>query len=459
MIYAIIVSLISTINSSTDLLPEAQPFIQVKPINEKQMDQNAYVYLMAIDAVDDNYFDLGKKIILQGNKITQKAVKEHNDIILEKDRENSLYKYERLVRDWKINNKNYKYACYELDNENCVNDVLKDLKSVGLLLDKNKKLLKRYEHAIQQLDYDSYPPMTMNVLIPDFSILMMFSSLRQAQAIQKIQQGNIIRGIEILQQEINFSKCILRSNAGLIDKMVAVRLLLTQYHTIEVLLDQTSIEKYLTNDQLIKLMTPLTNQEEQGIVSALENELYYGITYFQTLSFDHFDGLFFNRNRTINDLFIISKSLIKQAKITLPEARNTYQNLLNYQEPQVLCESEQIFCIFKIYKKYGFNLLGGILLETAKPDYKAYVFRLYGLQSYLALVNAKLLIKQQHIAKEKIPQFLESLGDKAKNPYTGQPFKWDKTTSTLSTESISSDIIHSLNHIDKSRLHVSITFN
>lgn len=54
----------------------------------------------------------------------------------------------------------------------------------------------------------------------------------------------------------------------------------------------------------------------------------------------------------------------------------------------------------------------------------------------MVLVNAKLLIKQQHISAEDIPAFLEHLGDKAKNPYSLEPFRWDAKKSMLSTQSL-----------------------
>lgn len=459
MLYTILFLLISSLNSSTSLLPEVEPFTHINPINEKQMDQNAYVYLMALDAVDDSYFEIGKKILLHNNKVTQEAVKEHDETIIENASDNMVYDYDKLDISWAVSNKKYNYACNDFNNKHCVDDILKDSKVINVLLNENKKLLTRYEHILELPGYDSYPPITLSSPIPRFHISMRLSELRQAQAILLIEQGNISQGLMILQQEINFSKRILRGNAGLIDEMIGIRLLLTQYHTVEILLDHNLIKKNLINTQLVALLAPFTIEEQLAMESALENEFYFMVTYWQTFSFKYIGSLFFNRNQTINDAFLMMQPVIKQTKITLPEAKNTYQALLNDKVSPPLCESGQIFCIVKLYEKYGFNLLGGGLLEIAKPDYKTFIFRFYGLQSYLALVDVKLLIKQQKISKEQLPSFLESLGDKAKNPYTGQPFKWDKTTSTLSTESISPDIVYTLSNMDKDRLSISITFN
>lgn len=301
--------------------------------------------------------------------------------------------------------------------------------------------------------------MTRTFLMPDFSVLMMSSSLRQAQAIQVISQGNISQGLTILQQEINFNKRILRSNGVFIDKMVAFRLLLTQYHTVEVLLDHPALKKHLTDAALTALLTPLTKGEQQGMARALEGELYFLVTYLQVFPINSVESIFFNRTQTINKTFLMTQSFINHAKITLPEAQYTYQELVNYQAPQALCEGGRLFCLIGVYKGYGLNLFGWMFLETEKVSYKKFIFRLYGLQSYLALINAKLLIKQQAITKLEVPAFLHRLGDKVKNLYTQGIFKWNEATSTLSTESISKDIAYFSNCKDIGRVNVSMLFN
>lgn len=437
-------------DASTELLPEVQKLLDVKPINDPQMAQNAYVYLMAVDAMSDDYFTLGKRIVEYENKNIRLAIKTNDSAPIEKGRDVSIYQYQTL----KLDDDSYQYPCMDLYNAQCVTSVLKDLARLNKLYKKNNTVLARYKAIIEKPFYYSYPPDSPYSRIPDFSFVVRASNLQQIAAIKAIEEGDVATGIAILQKEVRFAKRLLASKGGLIDKMIAIRLLLTQYHTLAGLLEHSNLQKHLKDDALLELVAPLTEKEQQALVSALDGEIAMQLVLFKTLdktiAQDYFKESFdekayaqewlsniayYNKNQTMNEIVKQKQFFMSQAALTLPASQVNFQALKDYHVDR-LCDSQEagLPCVIKINQHYGTNLIGGILLETGKPDYKDYFFRLYDLSNYLALVNAKLLIKQQQINVQEIPPFLESLGDKAKNPYTLAPFTWDAKSATLSTE-------------------------
>lgn len=78
------------------------------------------------------------------------------------------------------------------------------------------------------------------------------------------------------------------------------------------------------------------------------------------------------------------------------------------------------------------NVLSGDLLSVANPM-EGYVIRVYEQQNYHQLVYLKYLIMRDKISIDKIPEFLVSMGDLAKNTVTKVPYHFDAENHTLST--------------------------
>lgn len=118
-------SLVLADTSTSILLPEVKKLMEVKPINDPQMAQNAYVYLMGIDAADDDYFAVSKKVIEHDNQIVR------------------LYQYKKLELAMKVNDERdwYRYFCKDLYKRQCVQ---------ATLYKKNKILLARFNMLIKQ---------------------------------------------------------------------------------------------------------------------------------------------------------------------------------------------------------------------------------------------------------------------------------------------------------------------
>lgn len=454
--------------SKTELLPEIKEILEVK-FDEKNMGQNAYVALLAIDAPDGlDYKEIGKKVVIANNKQIREAIAKQDVNLIEKGINPKNYFQDKpdLSVNMIIEGEAYKFPCSQLDNHQCLAQLIIKQAEIEQLFTSNKVLLTRYSEVIKLPEFNT-PPMIANTYTPSFSTVLNLSRLRLSEAVFLINKGEVEAGLDILQQDVTFAKRILIGKSALIDQMIASRQLLTTYHVISELLDSSQLTNQLNNPKLLALLKPLSVQEQQGLANAFAIErnqiLYHLATY--TLEQSEIELgkawlekeigvsnliLSYDRNATLNMYYQKVEPAIKMAKITLPNASENYLDHLKDKPQRVALTGKEI------YQQYGNdNFIGRVLVELALPDPKRYVERFYNLNNYLTLVNTKLHIKQANISKEQMPDFLVKLGEKAKNPYSKQSFVWNADTQTLSSEWLGDDMLKD----DGQKASIYIQFN
>lgn len=442
--------------TETELLPAVKQLLTIPDINEKQMEQNAYVWLLTIDGPKStNYFSVAKRVILNNNRLLQQAVA-NNDRSLLKQFDNPENYFGRDYQ-LKFEMGNYQFPCAFLANNYCVDEILKDKEYLTKLIEKNKILLARYQNLIKLPNYQAFSTVVEMPLAP-YHYVLLGSQLRLAEAIFAINNGQVKQGLNIIQQEIDFAKNKLLVGDHLIAGMIALRRLTNSYHILQELLDTPQLAPYLNDPQIKQLLQPLTAKQQQSFVNIVKREQKFVMLswYFATEK---------SLQQTIDDMNKIgfyqqSKQYIEQAKklgyplkINKPVAMN-----LAYQRMQIILNKANLvlpkaalqyqadknfpkatLSIQQLYKKYGAdNLLAGLNLE--EDEFTPYLHRFYDLNNYLWLINAKLKIKQAGITKQQVPEFLTSLADNAKNPYSKQPFKWDANRQILSSDWLSEDV-------------------
>lgn len=435
--------------TETPLLPEVKEWLAMPAIDQGKMDQNAYVYLLGLEAEGDDHQQQGKRMVLQTEAIIREALQTHNPMLLldQPTKKTDEYKQAKPSLQTKINGKTYQFPCMALANLHCITDVLQQRTEAKTLADNNALYLKRYQQIIQLPYFDAYY-FSLSSPVPAYQYLILLSGLRQAEAITAISQGEIAKGLTILQEEMAFSKRLLAGQGYLIDAMIANRLLMTQYHTLSELIDSPAMANELNNPQFTKLFKPLTATEQQAMSSVYRKEAIMNMQLYEALDQDNVNlfwqkygvewqaratpkyPLTYERNKTLNMSYNFVGNYIKLAQVTLPEAASAYIKLQQQQlvNAKLLSEDE-------VYQQYGpDNFFGGLIFEDGKQTFGYYLYRFYDITNYLTLINAKLAIKQAHITKEQVPNFLQKLGDKAQNPYNKKPFVWDEATQTLSSD-------------------------
>ncbi|UYZ82874.1 hypothetical protein MTZ49_09640 [Entomomonas sp. E2T0] len=452
----IITPVIAQETSKISLLPEVKQLLVVSDIDEKAMEQNGYVSLLSINGPkSENLFTVAKRVILNNNRLLQQAVKNNDNSLLEQFDTPENYFGKNYELHFLLGK--YQFPCASLAKQYCVEEVLKDKERLIQLIEKNKILLARYQNLIKLPNFQAYSSVVEMPLAP-YHYILFASQLNLAQAVFEINEGRVKQGLTIIQQEIDFAKDKLLGGDYLIGGMIAVRQLSISYHTLQALLDSPQVASYLDDPQLIKLLQPLSDKQQQSFADIVKKEQQFVLLFYyftnerslqQTIDDMYKIGFYkqskqyleqarklgyplkIDKNVTMNLVYQQMQKIIYKANLTLPDAAQQYQTDKSF--PKTTLSIEQL------YKKYGAtNLLAGLSLE--EDEFTPYLHRFYDLNNYLWLINAKLKIKQAAITKQQVPVFLTNLGDKANNPYSQQPFKWEATKQILSSEWISKEI-------------------
>lgn len=439
-----------------ELLPAVTQLLNVPTINEKQMAQNAYVWLQTIDGpISTNYFSVAKRVLLNNNQLLQQAVSNNDASLLKQFDTPENYFGAKYQLEFVMGR--YQFPCAALANNYCVVEVLKDKEQLKQLIEKNKILLARYQNIIKLPNYQAYSAAVEMPLAP-YHYVLLASQLRLAQAVFEIDEGRVKEGLTIIQQEIDFAKNKMLVGDYLIAGMIALRQLSNSYHVLQELLDYPQLTPYLDDPQLKQLLQPLTNKQQQSFANIVQREQHYVLLgwYFATekslqQTIDGMNKIGFylqskqyiaqakklgyplkiNKPLAMNLAYQKLQRTLDKANLTLPEAAQHYQADKNF--PKATPSIQQL------YKNYGAdNLLAGIHLQ--EDEFTPYLHRVYDLNNYLWLINAKLKIKQVGISKQQVPEFLSKLADKARNPYSKQPFIWDAKRQILSSDWLSEDI-------------------
>jgi hypothetical protein len=79
-----------------------------------------------------------------------------------------------------------------------------------------------------------------------------------------------------------------------------------------------------------------------------------------------------------------------------------------------------------------YDPVGNILFDaSASADYSGYTARLIDQEGMRRLVSLQLLLKQQRVPPQAVPEFLAHADPALADPYTGRPMRWDPARHTL----------------------------
>lgn len=428
------------------LLPEVSEILIIT-FDEQTMDNNAYVALQGLFApVELDYKNVAKEYTLAAIKRAQLERNQSKNLPVLKLK--SYYQNQQPIPDmigWK--REKIGFPCYNLTNHHCVKETVAKYtalqQTIAENIPQNKVLLERYQQIIKLPNYEIYTSDLLSIPLADLRILQ---QIRLVQAIALIEKNRVEQGFDLLQQEIEFSKRLLTSKNGSIEFGIGIIRLADAYHVMGELLDSPKLANYLTHPKLLALLKPLTTQEQQAIVAnyiaSYRNSMItspfihsgnYKKDYEEFASKElkdymskHNIPVKLHKNMLLNMLYQSYQPTIKKIQQGLPNAAEIEQSLVAKED------NNQHARYDNLYKTYGAdNFLTAFY--TIHDNTSINGHRLYNLQSYLALVNAKLKLKQAAINKDQVADFLTKLGQQAANPYTKQPFTWQPEKQILAT--------------------------
>lgn len=441
------------------VLPQVQEIITRPPQHDRDvLRQDVFVGLYAIKApMGMDYMSIGQEVLWKNTEHFEKALLLH-DVASQDLYEDPLSYYggnPPLELDLHVNGEDFIYACKYLGNHTCIEQTLARKDDITMLVNQNKELMQRYLN-IQQLPYYGNYVYRVNDYFPNYYVYVLLSELRLAQAIIAFEEGDANTAFDLLNTEMRFSRRMLSQDQLLIGKLIAVVKINTIYHTLSALLDRAYMQPYLQDQRLQELLQPLNPLEQKAMADAFRHERNWGI-YFCVFQFQEMQEMFsskllfdqflfymlYDPDVTVNLAYLVWEPVIQRASMDMDEVSALYlQGRLTSLEAasqQVL--SDHIERNDELRQSGQFvrpNLLGESLLSQSIPAWSPQLERLYDLQSYILLVNAKYQILRAGVGRHGIQEFLKTGLDFAYNPITREPFTWDASTGTLSTSWLSS---------------------
>lgn len=432
-----------------ELLPEVRSLINELPLfTENELRQNAAAGLMGITApAGADYMRIGASIMIDNRQALIEGLKVQS---LDEESfpvftiENYLNGREELNLDMRVNGQSYKFACSTLENNDCIVQTLEDRLIINMLISRNSELMQRYLEVIGLPQYDSY---TYRVAepFPSFQVVMNLGDLHLAQAILALNDGRSDDAYEILRNELNFTKLMLQGDGSLIDKMIAIQRLNRFYQTLESIINHSQWLMSFSKEQWSELIVPLNEQEQKGLSQGFARERNWSVFLFYTLENDDHDSknllerlafdMVYSRIVTVNTAYLSWQPVIEVAMLNQSQVAALFiQGMLpDLQEEQMQIVQHQNEMYARQYGEF-FNVVGKTLLDFSFGDISTrYFYRFYNAQIYMALVSLKYEILNAGVSVQEVSAFLETLGDKAVNPLTQEPFIWDETTQELRT--------------------------
>ena len=436
---------VNTEDETSRLLPEVAAIVlDSKPPELDELKQNVYVGMLTIDAPEGmDYMEIGAQVVLNNFSLFKQGMIIQSIADGEKSNDPASHYDDKPALKWDFgkDSTRFQYACARLDAPDCLREVLAKKEQISALMKKeaNITLMRRYKEILglphyQASSYTIYDP------LPQYQYQVTFSRMRLAQALFAFDEGNIDAGFELLGEEMAATKRMLRENESLIGHMFAIHLLYTHYHTISVLMDTPQMKPYLQDSRLLALLTPLTIEEQKALSRSFTIERNWLLSSGYMLDFHSLLGevekwnfltqlnlRFYDRPSTINMTYRAWEPILERAGMSMDEVALLYaQNKLGNLQ-------EAVKKTWKSNPLISLNFVGYVLTYVASPDYEPYFQRLYDVQSYILLVNAKHQILSRGLESSQVEPFIESAGKAAQNPITGERFTWNATEGSLST--------------------------
>jgi hypothetical protein len=414
-----------------DLSPQAEAMrtLPAKVPAEK----NGALYAMGITAQDDPITAASAYVAAHDNAAAQRSNASTSTALLPAI--SSVLGSPTLTGPWLEKNgcllaeilclKNYQYYAPEL----------RLLQRNGSLLLQRYAQLKTYPFFQQPLALEFDSP------ILDYKPIMHAARLSlMLVALDMQEPATQLSGLEHLNQEANYWRSVMAQSDYLIDKVIAVNLVVQQVRLAsEIISIYPSLASAHT--QLLSAITQPLNEAELSLQGPFHTEfsmlskvliLHQKQLKNQIPMLDQLGAskMLYKPNTTINRMGIHFDKALRTHSLSAKDlsAQQALQNATQNDDTALSWLSPSTWI----------NPLGAILATTAAPNFSDYTLRLHDLDSLLRLTEVQRLIALKSVAPADIPNFINQLGPALHDPYTQAPVTWHADTQTLSAQAHSS---------------------
>ena len=438
LLYLIVsLSSVGLAEEQIQISPALAEMMKIEPLDPKRLENNFYVGQMGLYLPQENYLDLVKKHIQKQDVIGLQFLNEYKiNIFKQGDISPKFALIEELIpKDMKkkevvlkplngvvmLDLKEYT-PCLQYLNDNCIQQTINIRTEINQALQENHDLLQRFISLISNSTCnDIIFPNGMDIgsmELPSYQGMSKLYALILSDAILNLAHSNNQAGIELLsiarkRIDLQYNE---RSMPLLIDMMITNQQAQFLDQVMNALLDSGLLANEMNNPQIEKIFQPYP----KTIGSILQQSILV----------------------ELNAIFKVNFYPYIKAFMSLPISQETMQNgswlLMLNNHAEIISELNSMN---KKGNIFDVNIINGMIqkdkpsitLEYLSPSIDDYIVRLYEQQNYHQLVYLKYLILRDNTSIKDIPEFLNSMGDLAKNTITKEPYHFDAGTRILST--------------------------
>ncbi len=402
------------------LIPEAKEWMQRVEFTEEHPMDNEFYFLIGLSSLENfNPIEVGYN-----------WVQTENDMIIEKIKKNDLDHSSDLIVPFtddslKVNLSKLS-AKYEPLDSLYVTTFLSEkgnfIDSVFCSLD---FLFNRYERigTFSYFHNTQIPHFSANN--PYFSDLILINRLKAYWIIKEFLSGNEIGAIKELNKMNTKARYLMRISETQIEKMVSWFMLENNLLCLSFMIDAS--ENF--NFSNIAL-SPLTKEEmnwDKIIKGYFKEQISDDLIMYNKLNAksnyvvqNFFVQLYlkwvFKLNKSINSSYEYCLNLNKFSNLN----GNDFKKL-----------SEEIIDEEFNFRKFIFEPTSYMMNSSNLSFEISYLTHNHDINGYINMLKLKMMIKEQNLTSEQIPQFLEAQSDSLFNPYSEETIKWDAENSKI----------------------------
>jgi hypothetical protein len=276
--------------------------------------------------------------------------------------------------------------------------------------------------------------------LPAYQQLIQGQKLLLAAAMLEIEKGHVEQGLEMVGENIQFSKEILGAKESLIGKMIGTAMLTRDIAWVTETLQakKKEVKPYLTKiENMLHPMTPVEISvadgfrfEEQLTISIFDRDDFDAQKYTDLMSFDETEKSKYIWDRIAAIWLWHDTKRYATANMELQFWEKVIKlcDVKDVTSTPLVTAANTSAIIDSDFKWLGamHNTGGNFMVHGAIPAYQDYQNKIFDLNTLNNLVRLQVIIAEKGLPPAEVPKFLVSSDHSLWNPEISKPFQWDE---------------------------------
>lgn len=333
----------------------------------------------------------------------------------------------------------FENPCKSSDQE-CLTKYENSESAISEILHSEAWLLNRYKTLLAHPGWLETQPFDVRLPFPSFSSILAGQKLFHAQAWLRAGKGDVNGVKTMLQNEGLFWRKILAASDTLISKMIAKAALNKHFLSSYIILRRLPPEM-MVQGVPPELHTPFS-ESEKSMARCLTGEWVFfdnSVKQFKRGGLGSVAALYyFEEDSPFNSIFgAIFKPLLQPQDTSNIFAEHVDKIIMNLDVPYDhyidavgrIRKLESAPEESSVFPRRIYNIVGDKLYSFAAPSFISFATTVSNLEGVRRMAKLAVELRSQEVETNNIAQYLTRA--ETKNPYTGNPFEWDKEEESL----------------------------